>query len=392
MAYAQNVPAAERTLDLLETLAAAPDGLSAGELIETLRISRSSLFALLNTLKARNYIEQNDERGRYRAGPALYTLTPAPQRELAALLDAFQTDPELSLLNETIALARLDGPDTIIIARQESHHPVRVVLDIGQRRPAHATAAGLILLAGLPPGAIERHLAGVRSADFNPLPLSQVQQEGQAQTQYDDIIEAAYPICPDGYQPTIALLIAAPAFRWTSSNNLSSSFRAAAARLSYRLGAPVYRPYGQTAALVGPTTPLETGEINAFLRQAWGARLACIRTDGTPHVVPLWYEWDGQFFWITASSRASWGHYVCANAEVSLTIDEPWPPLRRVLVIGSAAPVATDVIEGGVAALRARLEIRYLGRVASTVSPEQIGWQAFRLTPKKIIGQRGLGQ
>jgi nitroimidazol reductase NimA-like FMN-containing flavoprotein (pyridoxamine 5'-phosphate oxidase superfamily) len=188
------------------------------------------------------------------------------------------------------------------------------------------------------------------------------------------------------------LLVALPAYRRQPDSGLGQTLRTVAARLSYRLGASIYQPYGQTPLdAVGPTTPLDSTEIDAFLQQAWGARLACIRSDGTPHVVPLWYEWNGRYFWITASANASWGQYVQDNTGVSLTIDEPWPPLRRVLVTGRAEPVADSAIHGGITGLRQRLVSRYLGRNSTAPAMDQMQWQAFRITPKKIIGQRGLG-
>ena len=77
MDYSKQVPAAERTLNILEVLSSTPDGLSATELLAQLGdISRSGLFALLNTLKARSYIEQSDSRGKYQLGPALWALLP----------------------------------------------------------------------------------------------------------------------------------------------------------------------------------------------------------------------------------------------------------------------------------------------------------------------------
>ncbi|MEZ4593784.1 MAG: helix-turn-helix domain-containing protein [Chloroflexota bacterium] len=77
MDYSKQVPAAERTLNILEALSGALDGLSATELLERLDdMSRSGLFALLNTLKARSYVEQSDSRGMKPAWPALWALLP----------------------------------------------------------------------------------------------------------------------------------------------------------------------------------------------------------------------------------------------------------------------------------------------------------------------------
>jgi DNA-binding IclR family transcriptional regulator len=393
MTYARHVPAAERTIRLLEVLSTAAHGLTAAELMARLHISRSSLFALLNTLKARHYVDQEDSR--YRLGAAVWTLLPGRQHGLRPLIDAFQQDVELGLLAETVALAWLDGAETVIIAQRESRQSVRAVFRPGERRAAAATAAGLILLAGLPPSALHAHLPH-HLHDLLPT-LSHIHTTGWSETPYGDTVELAAPLCGDGIQPVAALLATIPAFRAhpESVAALVQPLRQAAARLSYRLGAPVYQPYGwANSEPLGPTTPLQHADLERFLQGPWSARLACVRRDGTPHVVPLWYEWANRCLWVTASPDAAWKTYLAAGKRVSLTVDEPWPPLRRALIAGHAEPVANADIPGGLAGLRYRLAIRYLGQGAETRAEfRQIkGWQAFRIVPHKITGRQGLGR
>jgi DNA-binding IclR family transcriptional regulator len=393
MAYAKYVPAAERTLQLLEVLSAATHGLTAAELIARLHVSRSSLFALLHTLKARHYVEQEDRR--YRLGPALWTLVPGHEHGLGPLISAFHNDVELGLLAETVALVWLDGADTVVIAQRESPQPVRVVFRPGERRPASLTAAGLILLAGLPANTLQMHLAH-QVHDLMPR-LSPILTTGWTETRHDDLVELAAPICVDGIQPVAALLVTIPAFRALPEplTALVQPLRQAAARLSYRLGAPVYQPYGwASSAPLGPTIPLSRADVEQFLQGPWSARLACIRRDGSPHVVPVWYEWAHRCLWVTASPDASWRTYMAAGKQISLSVDEPWPPLRRACIAGHAEPVANADIPGGLVGLRRRLATRYLGQGAATRAEfRQIhGWQAFRIVPHKITGLQGLGR
>jgi hypothetical protein len=64
-----------------------------------------------------------------------------------------------------------------------------------------------------------------------------------------------------------------------------------------------------------------------------------------------------------------------------------------VLVISQAHPVPEETIPGGMAGLRGRLAARYLGRSAAIPDPAgHTEWQAFLLTPQKIISHRGLEQ
>jgi DNA-binding IclR family transcriptional regulator len=396
MDYAKEVPTVIRALNLLEALSAAPEGLTAGELLQKLDLSRSTLFALLNTLKAHRYVEQPVERGPYRLGSALYALLPAQSRQLTVLTEAFFADPEITSLPETAVLARLDKSETVILAQQESAHPVRVVLQPGARQAASKAAHGLVLLAGQPDTAGVEPAKTARTELAEVPGLRQIRQEGLAQTRHNDVVEIAVPICADGTQPAAALFVSIPAYRYNDETAVAliQSLRQIAARLSYRLGAPVYQPYGwASGAPLEPTTVLNVKEIDHFLRQPWGARLACIRSDGAPHVVPLWYEWDGRFLWLVASPGAYWQGYVRENGRVSLSVDEPWPPLRRVLIVGQAEPVANDGLPGGLTGLRQRLAARYLGQgaLAQAGYQDTAGWLAFRVTPEKISGYQGLG-
>jgi PPOX class probable F420-dependent enzyme len=47
----------------------------------------------------------------------------------------------------------------------------------------------------------------------------------------------------------------------------------------------------------------------ALLRGKNFANLATIREDGTPHVTPVWVDWDGEHVLMnTAAGRAKWNH------------------------------------------------------------------------------------
>jgi hypothetical protein len=227
--------------------------------------------------------------------------------------------------------------------------------------------------------------------------LNHIHQTGWMETRYGDTVELAAPVCVDGIQPVAALLATIPAFRAPGEAlvALVHPLRQAAARLSYRMGAPVYQPYGWASSQpLGPTMPLHDADVEQFLQGPWSARLACVRRDGTPHVIPLWYEWANRCLWVTASPDASWKTYLVAGKQISLTVDEPWPPLRRALIVGHAEPMANVNIPGGLAGLRRRLATRYLGQGAEIRAEfRQIkGWQAFRIVPLKITGLQGLGR
>lgn len=84
-------------------------------------------------------------------------------------------------------------------------------------------------------------------------------------------------------------------------------------------------------------------ELNEFLAGPWIARLACLKPDGAPYIVPLWYHWDGICFWVVGRERSVWAHYLAADPRVSLVVDEPTPPIRKVICEGTAVVVEAAV-------------------------------------------------
>lgn len=143
-----SVKSAERTIDILELLARSPQRLTLSEVQRALRVPKSSLHGLLQTLVARGWVETDQRNLAYSIGlPALRIgaayLERDPVIEAAGpLLTQLRNE-----LNETIHLARLDGGDIVYLASRESAHHLRSSSRVGRRLPAHATALGKVLLA-----------------------------------------------------------------------------------------------------------------------------------------------------------------------------------------------------------------------------------------------------
>ncbi len=372
------MPAAARALKILEQLVESGSGTTTSELVDALGGSRSGTYALINTLREADYLTTSN--GLHRVGPALRRLAATPTAPLPELINAFSSESTGQSHVETIALSWPDGTGCLIAAEAPGSAEVRVVYAPGSKR-SEERADSQILAAGDQPG--NRGLDGVR-------------REGLAQHESAELIELSVPVCSDGIHPVAAIVAGIPAHLAHPGEveRVKRNIRELAARLSYRIGATVYQPYGWEAGDgVGPTSDLEDDELDRFLEGLWSAQLACIRADGSPHVVPLWYEWDGAHMWLAASPGATWREAIRANSSVSVTLDEPWPPLRRVFVSGSAIEVTGDEVPGGLRDLRRRLAERYLGR-SSVDRPELTetrGWAAIRIDAERIHGRKGLG-
>jgi len=366
-----STPSLQHALALLEALRQSPDGLNAQALQERLGgLPRSTFFALVNALKALGYVEQSGRRGVYLAGAKLLAWTGSAALAGRELLAAFQQEAAALALQETLALA-LPRPQGALIAEQSApQQRVRVVYEIGQVLPPAACAA-----------------AGLFAASAG----SETRRRGYHLLLQAEAVELALPVCRDGRTPCAALLLGAPRARQSAQSLLEvlPALREAAARLSYRLGAPFYAPFqDENRPPVQPQSSLSGEELNRFLQSPLVARLACLRPDGAPHVVPVWQAWDGQNFYVAAWEGSLWARYLAANPSVSLTVDEPWLPLRRVTAQGMAHPLAESDYPGGTAALVAHLRRRYLGEAAAR--PARRGWQAFRITPQTLRGWQGL--
>lgn len=144
----QPVKSADRTLEVLEALAASGRRRSLVDLARSLDIPKSSLHGILRTMMQRGWVEVDDNGSRFGLGVralqvgAAYLETDDTVSLLAGVLDDLSQQ-----FGETVHLGRLDGPYVVYVAKRESVHPLRLYSAIGRRLPAHATALGKVLLA-----------------------------------------------------------------------------------------------------------------------------------------------------------------------------------------------------------------------------------------------------
>jgi Pyridoxamine 5'-phosphate oxidase len=115
---------------------------------------------------------------------------------------------------------------------------------------------------------------------------------------------------------------------------------------------------------------LETDLAQELLRSSIPARLAFVATDGTPRVVPTWFEWNGaEIVMVTyvAGPNAGIRHPAArlaalrANPAVALTIDAEEFPSQSLTIRGRAEINEVD----GLAPEYVASAHRYLGNAAA---------------------------
>jgi len=110
-----------------------------------------------------------------------------------------------------------------------------------------------------------------------------------------------------------------------------------------------------------PYHPMTDDEVRAFLTAlpARTAKLATVRADGRPHVVPVWYDVDddGALLFNTGE-RTVKGRNLARDHRAALCIDDDRPPFSFVVIEGEVE-ISADL--DAVRHWAARIGGRYMG-------------------------------
>ncbi|MCI0393232.1 MAG: substrate-binding domain-containing protein [Acidobacteria bacterium] len=144
------VRSADRTLDLLELLAARGAGVGFNEMMEALELPRSSLSTLLRTLTTRRYVTRTNDGKRFRLGSKVLDLSAGYRHNGAPLEAAVQSMRNLARqTGEASQVAVLDGAEAVYVAAESGPRTMLAATPPGRRAPARSNAIGRCLLAGL---------------------------------------------------------------------------------------------------------------------------------------------------------------------------------------------------------------------------------------------------
>jgi PPOX class probable F420-dependent enzyme len=105
--------------------------------------------------------------------------------------------------------------------------------------------------------------------------------------------------------------------------------------------------------------PVLTPEVEEFLRGPHLAALATLRSNGRPHVTPVWYDFDGREFTISTFRDTQKAKNVAGKGFAALSVFSSEMPYRQVTVEGMArlgGPIDN--------VWRERVAMRYLGETA----------------------------
>lgn len=131
-------------------------------------------------------------------------------------------------------------------------------------------------------------------------------------------------------------------------------------------------------------------EIEEFLSgpdSTWLLKLAIMKEDGWPMVVPLWYQWDGEAFYVVGRKRSKWVADLRREPRCAICIEESaHPRIRKVL-----SQCTAEILEGparGEGSQWVEVANEMATRYSGPDGPEQLvpsyGWERYlvRLVPR----------
>ena len=125
--------------------------------------------------------------------------------------------------------------------------------------------------------------------------------------------------------------------------------------------------------------------IERFLAGPNLARIATVKKDGSPFVVPVWYEWDGGCCYVVGTATASWVENIMRDPRVCLVIDRDDPPHEKVIIEGRAEITGQRLVDW--IDIAQRMVVRYMAPSARAAYLEEIKNQAMvtiRVTSSRI--------
>lgn len=243
-----------RTLDIFELMLATREPLSVGVIIERLHIPKSTAYDLVRMLVESGYLERGRRPGSYFLGRRLFELGMAYRSQVDLLKEGSHVVEALrDHTGETVQFSVLENEMMLVLLKEESRQPIRIISHVGTRVPVNWAAAGRLLVSDLPDAELRRLLehsarpspTGRAPTDVNTLvaQIRRARAQGYAVELNETNAHAgcvAAPVLDATGRCVAAISIVAPEQRMQRKQReaLIAAVKEHAERLSHRLGAP----------------------------------------------------------------------------------------------------------------------------------------------------------
>lgn len=149
------------------------------------------------------------------------------------------------------------------------------------------------------------------------------------------------------------------------------------------IGAAEKKPTPSPARPAPPAMTKE--EMQAFLARPIIARLATVRPNSTPQIVPMWFLYEDGVMYMSTRTYAAKVKHLQKNPRVAVVVDEMVVPLKnKVVTLEGIVETQTT----GVKEMTTRIYHKYLGAegAATPAAQQSINTPRviLKITPKKI--------
>jgi PPOX class probable F420-dependent enzyme len=132
-------------------------------------------------------------------------------------------------------------------------------------------------------------------------------------------------------------------------------------------------------------------ECRAFLSEGTRTgKLATVRRDGRPHVMPIWFVLDGDDVLFSTGTKTVKGRSLRREGRAALCVDDEQPPFAFVVVEGTVT-ISEEL--GEIRRWATVIGARYMGAERAEEFGRRNGVAGellVRLTPTNVIGQRNI--
>lgn len=166
-------------------------GLTITQIARELDIPKSSVANLLGELEYEGFIERTGDG--FSLGQRLVELAGTYLLRNEQVSRFLSSCPQLPVASdETLLLAKLDGPEVVYLARHDGTQPIRLASDIGKRLPAHVTGLGQAMLSTLEEPELTEILSGI--GEYPVLTANSYRDEGQLRAALNRAREVGYAV------------------------------------------------------------------------------------------------------------------------------------------------------------------------------------------------------
>ena len=161
------VQSIRRAFAILEQVGLCPEGLSLAELSKRVGLHTSTTFHLVQTMVQLGHVSQDPDTKHYHIGARLFALASGAMAENQLVRIARPILEDLSrATGENAHMAMRVGEEIVAVAQVAGTGAFQ--MNVGNTRPAHATALGKALLADLSDAQLEAFLAKGMFPQFTP--------------------------------------------------------------------------------------------------------------------------------------------------------------------------------------------------------------------------------